>query len=181
MREIPPNVPQYVPQYVPTQAAVSLPATELSGTAPPLDSPLGHVPEDERAADKCPPQSPPPHSKRYDEATDNFHVLPFYGWADSDGSESQPCTAPPPVETSQQLGMSGVRVAVRQAASSQASTSRSGGLHDRHLPHQTGQTRAECPVQSSLNPEAVNFVMRDTDLIHGGLLRPDLDQDWESV
>ena len=79
--------------------------------------------------------------------------------------------------------MSGVRVAVRQAASSQASISRSGGLHDRHLPQQTGQTHAECPVpvQSSLNPEAVNFVMRDTDLIHGGLLRPDLDQDWESV
>ena len=160
---------------------MSLPATELSGTAPPLDSPLGHVPEDERAADNCPPRSSPPHSKRYGDATDHFHVLPFYGWADSDGSESQPCTAPPPVETSQQLGMSGVRVAVRQAASSQASTSRSGGLHDRHLPHQTGQTHDECPVQSSLNPEAVNFVMRDTDLIHGGLLRPDLDQDWESV
>ena len=156
---------------------MSLPATELQGTAPPLDSSHGHVPEDERAADSCPPQSPQLQSKRYDDATDHFHVLPFYGWADSDGSESQPCTAPPPVDTSQQLGMSGVRVAVRQAASPQASTTKSGGLNDRHLPQQTGQTHAECPVQPSLNPEAVNFVTRDADLIHGGLLRPDLDQD----
>ena len=77
--------------------------------------------------------------------------------------------------------MSGVRVADRQAASPQASTTRSGGLHDRHSPQQTGQTYAECPVQPSLNPEAANFVMRDADLIHDGLLRPDLDQDWESV
>ena len=71
---------------------MSLPASELPDTAPPLDRFLGHVPEDERAAERCPltlpqfaspPQSPtlspqssppppplqsplPPQSERYD-------------------------------------------------------------------------------------------------------------------
>jgi hypothetical protein len=165
---------------------VSLPASELTDTAPPLDSHHGHVPEDERAAENCPPlscppQSSPPQTKRYDLVENHFHVLPFYGWTALDDSESQPSTAPPSVETSHQLGMSEVRVADREAASLQASTSKSGRLQDGHMPQQTAQTHAEWPGQQSLNPEADDFVMRDANLIYGGHLRPDLDQDWEAV
>ena len=76
---------------------------------------------------------------------------------------------------SKQLGLSEVRVADREA------TSYSGGLHDGHIPLQTVQTHAGWPKQSSLNPGADDFVMRDVTLIYGGLLRPDLDQDWDSV
>ena len=60
-------------------------------------------------------------------------------------------------------------------------TSCSGRLQDGHIPLQTVQTHAGWPKQSSLNPGADDFVMRDANLIYGGLLRPDLDQDWDSV
>ena len=33
----------------------------------------------------------------------------------------------------------------------------------------------------SLNPNAKDFVMRDAALVHGGRLRPDLDEDWTNV
>ena len=72
-------------------------------------------------------------------------------------------------------------MADREAASLQASTSKSGRLQDGHMPQQTAQTHAEWPGQQSLNPEADDFVMRDANLIYGGHLRPDLDQDWEAV
>ena len=181
---------------------MSLPASELPDTAPPLDRSPGHVPADERAAERCPPQSPilpqfssppqsptlpqfssppqsspppqsplPPQSERYD-VESHWNILPFYGFNDS---ESHLCTAPPSGQTSSQLGLSEVRVADREA------TSCSGGLHDGHIPLQTVQTHAGWPKQSSLNPGADDFVMRDVTLIYGGLLRPDLDQDWDSV
>ena len=155
-------------------------ATELLGTAPPLDSHNGNDPEDERAAEVCPPQSDPPQTKRYDDARDHFHVLPFHGGTASEDSESQPGTAPP-VETSQQSGMSEVRVADKEAASLQVSTTMSGKPQDDHIPQQTVKAHAERPEQQSLNPEADSFVMRDANLVYGGHLRPDLDQDWESV
>ena len=96
--------------------------------------------------------------------------MPFYGINDS---ETNLCTAPPSGQTSSQLGLSEVRVADREA------TSCSGRLQDGHIPLQTVQTHAGWPKQSSLNPGADDFVMRDANLIYGGLLRPDLDQDWD--
>ena len=151
-----------------THAAVSWPATELPGTVPPLVTPYGNVPENERAAARCLPQSP--LVQQYDDALDHLSVLPFYGWAGSDGSGSQPSTAPPQV-----------RVADKEAASGQASTTRSGWLTGRYLSEQTGEINVELPAQPTLNPDAADFVMREASLIHGGLLRPDLDQDWKAV
>ena len=135
------------------------------------------VPEEERAADSCPPQTFSPQDKKCDEAENYFHVLPFNGWIASHTLESQLGTAPPSIEASQQYGMSEVRVADRKAASLQAYTIKLGGPQDDHMLQQLVQAQVERTAQPSLNPEANAFVMRDANRIYGRHLRPDLDQD----
>ena len=71
----------------------------------------------------------------------------------------------------------------------QADTSRAGNIGDLRLPQTVhgGQPHAlphhlkEHNLGLSLNPEAEQFTMRDASLVRGGLLHPDLDQDWVTV
>ena len=85
-----------------------------------MDSHLGHFPAYERAA-----ESVCIDFLDFDPATKHIQVLPFYDWSGSDGSESQPCTAPPTATTTQpqQLGMSEVRVEGRGTGSQQPNIS----------------------------------------------------------
>ena len=69
-----------------------------------------------------------------------------------------------------------------------ADTSRAGNIGDLHLPQTVhgGQPHAlphhlKDHNLLSLNPEAEQFTMRDASLVRGGLLHPDLDQDWVTV
>ena len=48
-------------------------------------------------------------------------------------------------------------------------------------PEHTRQQVGEVQTHGKLNPEASTFCMRDSGLVHGGVLRPDLEGDWVTV
>ena len=183
--------PPPVPHHGQTQAAVSVAALEQLGTAP-----LGQSSSDERAA-----ESVCIDLHESEPATELIQALPFYAWSGLDGSETQPCTAPPTATTTQpqQPGMSGVRVAGRgtdsrpctapttvaptQPQQPGMSRVRVAGKEKGSQQPGTSQsgTHLVLQVNQSLNPDAAKFVMRDASLVCGGQLRPDLDKDWAAV
>ena len=62
------------------------------------------------------------------------------------------------------------------------STSSPDTLASRHMDVTEDHMKAaSLPSGQALNPDAENFVMKDASLLHGGRLRPDLDQDWTNV
>ena len=165
-----------IPQDDQTHAAVSVAAPEQLGTAPPLDGHLGQSSADERAAESV---SVVLHE--FDPATELIQALPFYDWSGFDGSETQPCTAPPTATTTQvqQPGMSRVRVAGTGTSSQPCTAPPTVAITQPQQPGMSGVrvagkgtgsqqpstsqsgSHSVLPVNQSLNPDAAKFVMRD--------------------